>query len=342
MSLCVVGSLAFEMPFIERGMRLGSSRLVSKVPLGLGTWSWGNKVLWGYDESQDLAIAETWRAAVDSGIRFFDTGDSYGTGALEGRAEALLGECREKSKVEDLVYGTKLAAYPWRLRGDSFVEALRASLARTQLETIEIAQAHWSTRNYFPLQDKAILEGLAKCYDLNLCKAVGLSNFGPEALRDAKRFFDDRGVPVAVNQVQFSLLSTRPEDTGLLAACAELGVTPVAYSPLALGALASQGTSKRPKGPRGFLFDQVLPGATELTGLLAEIAKNRRKTTAQVALNWTICKGCLPIVGARTPERIKENLGACGWRLSEAEVYALDAAAQQATKKATQNIFMTS
>ncbi|KAJ8611372.1 hypothetical protein CTAYLR_006482 [Chrysophaeum taylorii] len=327
---------------IERGLRLGQTNLYSPIPLGVGTWAWGNKLLWGYDETQDELIKDTWKAAVDGGVSFFDTGDSYGTGKLEGRAEVLLGECRRRRdrRRRGLAYGTKLAVYPWRQSADSFVDALRASLGRFQLDKVEIAQAHWSAANYFPSQDRALLEGLARCYELDLCDSVGLSNFGPKTLAKAAAFFADRGVPVAVDQVQFSLLSTQPEQTGLLDACRDLGITPVAYSPLALGALAA--SDNKPAGPRGFLFDQVLPGATRLTGLLRDIGKSRRKTPAQVALNWTICKGCLPIVGARSPERMRQNLGACGWRLSDAEVGALDDAARAAKKKATQNIFMTS
>lgn len=324
----------------EPGLTLGQSSLRSSIPMGVGTWSWGNKLLWGYDESQDESIKQTWRAAVDGGVSFFDTGDSYGTGKLEGRAEVLLGECRLERRQKSVVYGTKLAVYPWRQSAESFVDALQASLQRMQLDRLEIAQAHWSARNYWPPQDRALLEGLAQSYEKGLCDSVGLSNFGPKALKDAAKFFGDRGVPVALNQVQFSLLSTRPEETGLLDLCAELGITPVAYSPLSLGALGA-GTEPPLGGPRSFLFGQVLPGATTLTETLASIAKNRSKTAAQVALNWTICKGTMPIVGARTPTRIRENLGACGWRLTDSEVRSLDEAAKLVTKKATQNIFMT-
>lgn len=344
-TLLVATCSGFQLPVVETGLTLGQSSLRSPVPLGVGTWSWGNRLLWQYSEEQDDAIAATWRAAVDGGVTFFDTGDSYGTGALEGRAETLLGECRERYGrgifgPRRLVYGTKLAVYPWRQSPESFVDALRYSLSRLRLDCVEIAQAHWSARNYFPPQDASLLEGLAQSYEAGLCDAVGLSNFGPRALRDAAKFFEDRGVPVALNQVQFSLLSTQPEETGLLDVCRDLGITPVAYSPLALGALAA--VEDKPTGPRALLFDQVLPGASRLTGLLSDIAQTRAKTPAQVALNWTISKGCFPIVGARTPRRIQENLGACGWRLSDAEVRALDDAARAATRKATQNIFMTS
>lgn len=264
-------SSCLQLPLlVEPGLRLGQSSLRSSIPLGVGTWSWGNRVLWQYDESHDEDIRLAWKAAVEGGVSFFDTGDSYGTGRLEGRAEELLGQFRKNDSQgpfgsRQLTYGTKLAIYPWRQSPESFVDALRSSLARMQLDRVEIAQAHWSARNYWPPQDRALLEGLARCYELGLCEAVGLSNFGPRALTDAATFFADRGVPVALNQVQFSLLSTEPERTGLLQLCREeLGITPVAYSPLALGALAADPQSY-PDGPRAFLFNQVSSlGATSI------------------------------------------------------------------------------
>ena len=64
-------------------------------------------------------------------------------------------------------------------------------------------------------------------------------------------------------------------------------------------------------------------------------------TDLQVAINWTVCKGCVPIVGARSAAQVRENLGALGWRLSADEVAALDDAASRVEKKATQNIFQT-
>ena len=59
--------------------------------MGLGTWAWGNKFLWGYDETMDQELQEVFNLAVNSGVNFFDTADSYGTGRLNGRSELLLG-----------------------------------------------------------------------------------------------------------------------------------------------------------------------------------------------------------------------------------------------------------
>ena len=104
------------------------------VPLGIGTWAWGNQLLWGYDPEMDAELQDAFNAAVDAGVTFFDTGDSYGTGKLEGRAEELLGKFRaeypDRARASRLVMGTKLATYPWRITAGSMEAALRASLVR--------------------------------------------------------------------------------------------------------------------------------------------------------------------------------------------------------------------
>lgn len=104
-------------------------------------------------------------------MTFFDTGDSYGTGKLEGQAERLLGRFRREYRgtTEDnkVVFGTKLASYPWRLTGGAFEGALRASLERMGRGDgpMELMQLHWSTSNYAPWQEGALRDGLEVCYN---------------------------------------------------------------------------------------------------------------------------------------------------------------------------------
>lgn len=155
--------------------------------LGFGTWAWGNKLLWGYDEDSDRTLQQAFDSVCtpsgpfDQRQYFFDTGDSYGTGALEGRAESLLGSFRRASpRPESCVIGTKLAVYPNRITGESFENACRASLQRMGRDQIEIVQAHWSAQNFQPWQEPALWDGLARCYEAGLAQSVGTSNFGPK------------------------------------------------------------------------------------------------------------------------------------------------------------------
>jgi pyridoxine 4-dehydrogenase len=61
-------------------------------PMGIGTWAWGNQLLWGYEEEMDEELQRVFNFAISKGINFFDTADSYGTGKLNGRSELLLGK----------------------------------------------------------------------------------------------------------------------------------------------------------------------------------------------------------------------------------------------------------
>ncbi|GMP70701.1 hypothetical protein CsSME_00029439 [Camellia sinensis var. sinensis] len=99
--------------------------------------------------------------------------------------------------------------------------------------------------------------------------------------------------------------------------------------------------SNLPRGPRGLLFRQIIPGLDPLLNSLKEIAQRRKKTMPQVAINWCICKGTIPIPGVRTVKQAEENLGALGWRLSSDELLQLEYAALESPRKMIQNIFQT-
>ncbi|GAB4823494.1 hypothetical protein N2152v2_010540 [Parachlorella kessleri] len=308
-------------------------------PMGFGTWSWGNQFLWGYKESMDPELQEVFNLVVSSGINLFDTADSYGTGRLNGRSEQLLGQFIEEypgsGRVRNNVrVATKLAPYPWRLTTKQWVDACKASLARTRQEKLALGQLHWSTANYAPPQERVLWDALVALYDQGLVEAVGVSNYGPKQLQKIHSYLEKRGVPLAAVQVQYSLLSCGPLQQDIKATCDDLGVTLIAYSPLALGLLTGSyslepGSRPLPGAPRGALFRSILPGAAPLLSLLREIAERRGKTPSQVAVNWCICQGTVPIPGAKDLRQAKENLGALGWRLSGGEVDALSEAADR-------------
>ncbi|XP_058010057.1 pyridoxal reductase, chloroplastic isoform X2 [Hevea brasiliensis] len=315
-------------------------------PMGFGTWAWGNQLLWGYKESMDTDLQQTFNLAVENGINLFDTADSYGTGRLNGQSEKLLGKfIREfpgKRMQDDIVIATKFAAYPWRLTPGQFVKACRASLERLQLKQIGIGQLHWSTANYAPPQELALWDGLVAMYEKGLVQAVGVSNYGPKQLVKIHDYLKARGVPLCSAQVQFSLLSMGKDQIEIRNICDSLGIGLIAYSPLGLGMLTGKYTSSRlPLGPRALLFRQILPGLEPLLSSLREIAQKRNKTLPQVAINWCICNGTIPIPGIKTVKQVEENLGALGWRLSSDELLQLEFAARESPQKMIQNIFQT-
>ncbi len=319
---------------------------LSLPTMGCGTWAWGNQVLWGYNQGMDDDLQEVFNLCVSNGVTLFDTGDSYGTGKLKGQSEKLLGRfTKEYDGVnkDDICLATKLAAYPWRLNRGAMVAAGIASGERLG-RNVDLVQMHWSTANYFPWQEWSLLDGLGDLYEQGLVKGVGLSNYGSKRLRKVHKRFAERGIPIKTLQVQYSLLSTYPvTELGVKEVCDELGIQLIAYSPLCLGILTGKYTDKGkyPKGIRNFLFKQLIPGAKSLLDCLQEVAESRDKTMSQVAINWCICKGTIPIPGAKNREQAKQNIGALGWNLDAGEIMELDKAASGTDKKMVQNIFQT-
>ena len=108
-----------------------------------------------------------------------------------------------------------------------------------------------------------------------------------------------------------------------------LGVTVIAYSPLAMGLLSGKyGAGSPPPRLRRRRFNRIGPARLDaLVGLLREIGQaHDGKTPSQVALNWLICQGVVPIPGVKSAQQARENAGALGWRLTEEELTALDGA----------------
>jgi pyridoxine 4-dehydrogenase len=340
--------------------------------MGVGTWSWGNRLLFDYDPSQDEGIYEAYRAVRDAGVSIFDTADSYGTMDLNGRAEILLGQFErryleemtvaagENSKDQGLFsflapksgskvpppqqVATKLAPYPWRVTPQSMVKSVRGSLRRLEQDKLTLAQLHWSTANYQPFQEKALWEGIADVYDEGLCEAVGVSNYGPMQFKKISEYMKDRDVPLATAQIQYSLM-TYQVAKDMNKVCEEENCRLISYSPLCLGLLTGKYTlDNLPTGatnPRRQLFRELLPGAQNLLNTLEAIGRDVGKSQTQVAINWALCKDTVPITGVRTLEQATENLGAYGWKLDPAMVEELDRAAISVSKPMIQNVFQT-
>lgn len=323
---------------------MSSTKELILPQMGCGTWAWGNRLLWGYDQSMDRQLQEVFDLCVSNGVTLFDTGDSYGTGKLNGQSEKLLGKFeREYQGInkERICLATKLAAYPWRLTPKSMVKAGLASIER--MGRVDLAQMHWSTANYFPWQEWQLLDGLADLYEQGLIKGVGLSNYGTKRLRQVHQKFSDRHIPIATLQVQYSLLSTYPvTELGLKDTCDELGIKLIAYSPLCLGILTGKynDPSTYPKGLRGILFKRLVPEAKPLLDCLSAIAQSRHKTMAQVAINWCIAKGAMPIPGAKNIKQAQDNIATKDWLLDAGEIAELDRAAKIA-QAMVQNIFQS-
>ncbi|MFL0780772.1 MAG: aldo/keto reductase [Prochlorococcus sp.] len=302
--------------------------------IGFGTWSWGNKLLWGYSQRQhDPILQATFEQAVRAGLSLIDTADSYGTGQLNGRSELLLGRFVESLPIQQrqrLTIATKLAPYPWRLGRSGFNRAFKASQRRLQGH-VKRVQLHWSTARYAPWQEGPLLDGLADLAAQGNGLEVGVSNVGPQRLRWIHARLAERGVKLISVQVQLSLLARQPlQDKQVMAVCRDMGIELLAYSPLALGLLTiTPGEMPQPATRlRRGLFNRLLPGSLDLRQGLADIARHREVSQAQVALNWCRAHGATPIAGLRTPDQAIDVSGALAWMLEAEEIKKLDALAK--------------
>jgi len=199
-------------------------------PIGLGTWSWGNRFLWQYDTSQDPLLYETYQYCIQNGINWFDTADSYGTGQLSGRSEELLGQFKQQSSSSlssttakrKTIFGswptssasattpsnansnsnpyiiTKLAPYPWRLGTQSMITAAKESSKRLQ-KPIDILQLHWPPSLQW--QEKEYLQAFSQVVEAGGATQIGLSNYGPKSLRRVCSILDQYQQQPYSNQV---------------------------------------------------------------------------------------------------------------------------------------------
>lgn len=309
-------------------MRTMNGHSLSEIEIGMGNWAWGDRFFWGNSAQYGVAEARAaFEQAVARGVTFVDTAEVYNF----GYSERLLGQFIRETG-QRVTIATKFMPYPWRFSKRNLLRALRSSLERLGVDQVALYQIHWPSS---PVAIERWMDALADAVELGLTRAVGVSNFNVAQLRRAHEALARRGVPLASNQIEYSLVARGPESSGLLDACRELGVTVIAYSPLGQGLLTGKYTPQSPPpGVRGRALRRKLPGAQPLVGLLNEIGQahaddNGPKTPAQVALNWTICNDTLPIPGARNARQAAQNAGAAGWRLAEDEIAALDRASQQ-------------
>lgn len=174
-----------------------------------------------------------------------------------------------------------------------------------------------------------LMNALADAAAAGKIHAIGVSNFNAAQLKQAHEVLNRRGVTLASNQVQYSLLARAPEVNGVRDTCRELGITLIAYSPLAMGLLTGKyKMNVMPSGARRYtprFQTKHLEVVEPVLNLLRDIGSGHgNKTPAQVALNWLIQQDVLPIPGAKNARQAQQNAGALGWTLTEAEIQTLD------------------
>ena len=290
------------------------------MEMGVGIWSWGDRLTWGYGRGYTLGdLRACFETSLASKIRLFDTAEVYG----QGQSEKILGSFM-KTSGQPLFIATKFMPFPWRLSRSALRNALMASLKRLGVPAVDLYQIHSPLP---PVNIETWMDAMTEVHQAGLISAVGVSNYDNDQMQRAYDHLRREGIRLASNQVEFSLLSRKIERDGLLTRCAGLGVKVISYSPLAMGVLSGKYTpEKPPSGIRGGRYNRrFLEKIQPLIKLMLRIgADHSGKNPSQVAINWNICKGTLPIPGAKTARQAEQNVGALGWRLTEAEVAELD------------------
>ncbi len=313
---------------IMRYLNFGTSGLkVSEV--ALGTMTFGREA----DENESVKILNYY---LENGGNFVDTANVY----AEGRSEEILGRAL-KGRRDEIVLATKGFFAMGKGPNDkgasrkSILKAIEDSLKRLQTDYIDLYQIHcWDEST--PIEET--METLDYLINKGYVRYIGISNFSGWQIEKALRVSEFHGYKKIISaQMQYNLV-VRDIEMEILPVCKAEGLSVMAWGPLGGGFLSGKYKSReKPKEGRiakaGDDWEEAWRRrATEknfkILEKLEEIAKRYDKTVPQVALNWLISQNIFPILGARTLQQIKDNMGAIGWALTQKDMDELNDVSQ--------------
>jgi pyridoxine 4-dehydrogenase len=278
------------------------------------------------DEAESIA---TVHAAMDAGVTLLDTGDFYGMGHNEMLIRDAL-RSRDRDQVAISVKFGALRDYEGGFVGyDARPVAVKNFLAYTlrrlgtdHVDVYRPARVDPSV----PIEDT--IGAIAEMVQAGHVRHIGLSEVGPEVIRRAAAVH-----PIVDLQIEYSLMS-RGIEKEILPVCRELGIGVTAYGVLSRGLLSGHWSKDREVGARDFRGSAPRFSGDNLThnlGLveaLREVAEARGVTVAQIAIAWALSRGTdiVPLIGARTRERLGEALAALDVDLTEPDLAAIESA----------------
>lgn len=301
-----------------------ASNNVSLPSLGIGTWSWGDRLFWGYGSDYgETEVERAFEAAVAEGATFFDTAEVYGL----GESERLLGRFLKRTS-QPVQIATKYFPLPWRFNRQAVADTLSDSLKRLQVEQVDLYQVHMPFS--FLMSQHTLMAALAEEVKRGRILSVGVSNYSVSQMQSAYDLLAQYDVPLAVNQVRYSLLTRTIEQNGILELARKLNITILAYSPLDQGLLTGKYTPEnreKVQGARKIDPKFSTAGLSKIEPVIShlqQLAEKYAKTPAQIALNWLMAQeNVIPIPGAKNAQQAQDNAGAMDWKLSAEDVEQL-------------------
>jgi aryl-alcohol dehydrogenase-like predicted oxidoreductase len=303
---------------------------IKVTPIGLGCWQFSKQNnLAGkfWPTLDDDLILKIVNLSIEGGINWFDTAEIYGNGASE---KALVNALKATGKKPgDVMIATKW--WPMFRFASNIKKTIDKRLEALDTFPIDLYQIHQPFG--FSSEKKEML-AMAQILKDNKIKSIGVSNFSGKKMKNAWETLQKEGIPLASNQVVYSLLNRKIESNGILKTAKELGITIIAYSPLAQGMV----TGKFHDNPEllkniGFrkyskLFKpEGMAKSLPVVNLVKELALKYNVTPAQIALNWILNFNgdmVVAIPGATKESHVKENVGAMSFKLSEEDMDKLD------------------
>ena len=276
---------------------------------------------------EDDLINNIIKTSLDGGINWFDTAEVYGNGASENALARSL--TFNGKKPGQIMVATKW--WPMFRTASNILKTIEQRIDALAPFPIDLYQVHqpWGFSN-----EKSEMEAMTRLVKENKIRYVGVSNFSAVQMRSAWETLQKNGIQLVSNQVRYSLLDRKIESNGILQTAKELGISVIAYSPLAQGLV----TGKFHENP-GLLKNigmrkhssQFKPGRLERSRPLIEtirkFANKYEVSTSQIALNWLIYSHgdtVVAIPGATKESHARENTGTLNFRLSAEDLALLD------------------